>query len=300
MNDTDRTNPHDLVGRAAEALRRTEVPPGPPERLVASTVEALKALELKALESRTTSHPPAVVRPNRRRETMFRFARYGSLTAAAGLLAGFLAVTLPAGREAAAFERVQATVSKAKSVRFVNIQRISVSGALPVTFSAKGDKLRMDFLGGATIVTDLSEGRGLQLDPQRKEAKTLKSSGAPVAGADIVEDLRRVKPGDVRPLGEQEIDGRKVEVFALPKLNVFGLDKAESVTLYADPTTSLPVRIEVVAQKAGEPVGPGGRPSNGMALTFEKFEWDAPLPDELFSLDVPAGYTVVEEKPGKP
>lgn len=117
-----------------------------------------------------------------------------------------------------------------------------------------------------------------------------------MARADFAADLRRVKPDEVKPLGRQELAGRPVDVYALPGMKAFGMDHAEAVTLYADPETDLPVRIEVVVNKGGEPVGPEGRPATAVTLIFEEFEWNAPLADGLFSLDVPAGYTVVEGK----
>lgn len=290
MTDTDRTNSDDVVGRAADALRRTPVPPGPAAALIASTIEALASSEAQ----RTVS-PPGVARPNRRRELMFRMARYGGFTAAAGLLLAFLAVTLST-REAAAFAEVLENVKDAETVTFTNLQQIGTQPALPVKWSVKADKYRMEFPGGMAVVADLGAKRGLQLDPARKEAQVL-TAHADAGTGNIVEDLRKVKPEDVEPAGEQQHEGRTVRVYRSNKVVLLGMKGAET-TLLVDPETDLPVRIVVIAQKAGEPIGDTGKTASGVTLTFEDFDWNAPLADALFSLDVPPGYTTVEKPAG--
>ena len=77
----------------------------------------------------------------------------------------------------------------------------------------------------------------------------------------------------VKQLGRRTIDGREA----------LGLEVSEAntqLTIWADPQTALPVRIEV---------------RQGQSFTILKnIEFDVPVEDSLLSLDVPAGYTLHE------
>jgi hypothetical protein len=74
----------------------------------------------------------------------------------------------------------------------------------------------------------------------------------------------------VEELGEQEIAGQKLIGFRATH------PKAE-IIIWADPQTALPVRIEQI----------GGQ----MKLICKNLVFDVPLDEELFSMDVPEGYT---------
>ncbi len=88
----------------------------------------------------------------------------------------------------------------------------------------------------------------------------------------VREIIRQLQEGQVEELGEQVIDGQKVVVF-------IGRGQNEQVTIWADPQTAHPIRIE--AQIGQE-----------FSFTMKNFEFDADVDESLVSMDVPEGYTL--------
>jgi len=92
---------------------------------------------------------------------------------------------------------------------------------------------------------------------------------------------------------DTQIDGRTVDVYRLRTLDktlwisdVIGqLGKNDSLLSYVDRQTQLPVRVEA---KWGE---------TGRWIIWKDFDWNKPLDPDLFRLDIPDGYTVLEKDP---
>ena len=84
--------------------------------------------------------------------------------------------------------------------------------------------------------------------------------------------IHQLQDGQVEELGEQVIDGQKVVVFV-------GRGQNEQVTIWADPQTAHPIRIEA---KIGQE----------FSFTMKNFEFDADMDESLVSMDVPEGYTL--------
>jgi hypothetical protein len=124
-------------------------------------------------------------------------------------------------------------------------------------------------------VCDLSrQNRFIMLKPQTKWAFTADSHG----NADrlltydgLKQDFR---DGTEEDLGEVKIDGRKTICFRITKDD-------KTITVWADPDTAMPVRIEQTAD--------GGRGK----LTLSHIAFDVPLKDELFDMTPPPDYVVV-------
>jgi len=83
--------------------------------------------------------------------------------------------------------------------------------------------------------------------------------------------IRQLQEGQVRELGEQTIDGQKTVVFV-------GKGHNEQVTIWADPKTAHPIRIEA---KIGQE----------FSFVMKSFEFDTAVDESLMSMDVPEGYT---------
>jgi len=145
----------------------------------------------------------------------------------------------------------------------------------------RGSRIRrtLSNMEGIVAIIDLQEGRILQLTLEKKEAAyiDLKDwSSIP----NYMERLRNVITGlqehpefAVEELGEQEIAGQRLIGFRAMH------PKAE-ITIWADPETALPVRIEST----------GGQ----MKLITKNLKFDVPMDESLFSMDVPEGYTQQE------
>ena len=115
----------------------------------------------------------------------------------------------------------------------------------------------------------------LREDSLRKSAKLAKDPPA-----DVFETVRRlVREGSsgtgdkAERLGKKEIDGRQGVGF---RINANGMD----MTLWADPETAWPIRIEIVMEML-----------DGARLVMNNFRYDVDLDPSLFSLEPPAGYS---------
>jgi hypothetical protein len=130
---------------------------------------------------------------------------------------------------------------------------------------------------GVVAIIDMKSGRILQLTPEKKEAAYIDLKDWP-SMPNYMESLRNVitrlqeSPDfEVEELGIRQINGRNLIGFQAehPKT---------SITIWADPQTALPVRIEHVTGQ--------------MHIVCRDLQFDAPMAEELFSMDPPEGYTV--------
>jgi len=146
----------------------------------------------------------------------------------------------------------------------------------------KGSRIRRTVSDRNDVaIIDLDEGRLLALDPQSGSAAYVDIRGPIQEGTrsylglvrEIVTRLSDRPDLPVQNLGRQEIDGRAALGFQVSEENT-------QLTIWADPQTGLPTRIEVL---------------QGQSFTILKnIEFDVPVDDSLISMDVPAGYTLHE------
>ncbi len=129
-------------------------------------------------------------------------------------------------------------------------------------------------------IIDLETSRILTLSEEKKEAQYMSLEGLPSI-PNYMDRLKNVllmldKSPDfvVEDLGVQQVDGRELVGFLAKH------PRAE-ITLWADPETGLPVRIE---QNEGQ-----------MRVICKNMQFDVPMDEALFSMDVPEGYTVKRE-----
>ncbi len=152
--------------------------------------------------------------------------------------------------------------------------------------------------GSKTVtITDRGQGKRLTLYPKTKEAKIhtlVKRSEGSSRGRDIdplaslfsmvlhgaLEDHPSI---GVDALGEEEIDGRRVVGFRVT------LSEPASVqTLWGDPETGLPVRIDITT----------ALPPSAKA-TVSDFEVNVDMDESLFSVEPPVGYEIIEDPDDK-
>ncbi len=143
-------------------------------------------------------------------------------------------------------------------------------------------------------ISDLEKRKTLTLFPDQKQATVTTMTNIPkettsknwfaemrslLADAQVKPDIKR------EPLGEKEIDGHRVVGY---RVSGSGLGDrgppGTTMTLWGDPKTGLPVRIEVDAPNS----------SMGMKyrVTMSAFVFNADLGESLFSVEPPAGYTI--------
>jgi len=134
------------------------------------------------------------------------------------------------------------------------------------------------------VIQDLSQGKRLSLEPASKTATVYTSTSnrkdkTPEYDAFVFlrlfQHVAEDKPGiENEPLGEKEIDGRKVVGFHISS-------QPHDLFLWGDPKTGLPVRLEMTSGIEGN-----------VKATFSDFVFNVDMDESLFSLEPPAGYTV--------
>jgi len=126
-------------------------------------------------------------------------------------------------------------------------------------------------------IIDLQTGRILQLSPKEKEAAYIDLKDWPSI-PNYMDRLRNVitKLQDsphfvIKELGIQEYNGQRLIGFRASHPKV-------EITIWADPETALPVRIEQI--------------SGQMQVICKDLQFDVPMDESLFSMDVPEGYSL--------
>jgi outer membrane lipoprotein-sorting protein len=138
-------------------------------------------------------------------------------------------------------------------------------------------------------ILDSSQGKQLCLFPATKQATILTLSNGrqgndskgsdPLAGfRSLLLDARNNPNIKREPLGEKEIDGRRVVGFHI-------VSEAGAINLWGDPKTGMPVRLEITMGMDGNMKG-----------TMSDFELNVKMDESLFSIEPPPGYTIENQK----
>jgi outer membrane lipoprotein-sorting protein len=276
MNDRMGRNERDVLDRATAALRDARISDGPSLQLTASTVEALQ-----------TSNPaPSVIRRIQRRKLMFRVARYGAAAAAVILVVMAGAFWLLDRTASTTFADMVENVKRAKSVSFVAHQKFAIE--LETKVFIQGNLIRCEIPDALVLIADLNQRKVLELDPYRKVARWIDKKDRPDIEElkDPIEQLRNLKEDakdHAKSLGDEEVGGRKCHVYQIKGLAKSSWIGGDQFTLWVDVKTGLPVKIHADDEHT--------------SLTFEDFKWDEPLKTDLFSLEIPKGYTLEELTP---
>jgi outer membrane lipoprotein-sorting protein len=223
---------------------------------------------------------------SRRRVILKRFTAAAAVLLA---LSGLVAWLVPWTSEVrAGFAEVQAAVQSARSVTCRQTTRIKGETGETIRLSIVGNgMLRADQAEGGYTVTDSANHRALLVDPKKHEVTLMQ--GANVPDVNLYELIRNL-PADTSAvrLPEKKIDGKKALGFVV-KVQGYPL------TVWADPKTKLPVRME--AQEKDDT-------GNTVEVVVDEFVFDKELDPKLFSFEPPAGYKLkavgVAEFPAAP
>lgn len=142
--------------------------------------------------------------------------------------------------------------------------------------------VRVTAPGGYVSVMDAVQGKGLSIIPQMRQFVETDFSNLPddpgqnqLSG---IERLRSLPDRADEELGEREIDGRAVQGFRVTEEGI-------TYTVWIDPKTRELVEIETEIVNAP-----------GMSSIITDIRFNVELPDELFSITPPDGYTRQEEQ----
>jgi hypothetical protein len=208
---------------------------------------------------------------------------------------GGVAVWFHGGGTTFAFADFVKPILEAKNARFKITSEGEVNGrvikataqvmVLGVSRQRQDVESEMPGKSKMVMIFDNDKGKILTLEPMTKKAMLLTMTNMPKGKMSMDKDpfgwLRlllsdaRDKPDFKRePLGEKEIDGRRVVGF---RVNTNG----GVVSLWGDPKTGLPVRAEITMTMF-----------NNAKTTLSDFQFNVEMDESLFSLEPPAGYTL--------
>jgi hypothetical protein len=180
---------------------------------------------------------------------------------------------------------------KAKTARYDTI--VTVEGQPPLKM--KGFYLEPTHMreenDGYVNISDWAARKRIGLDSKTKRATVFNLKNLPdemkngMQEGNWFEGMRQMlraattdPKAKVISLGEKQLDGRKVVGFRFES-------PGTPMTLWADPVTQLPVRIESTV---------AGPPKTEVVMT--NFEFNIELDKSLFSVEIPDGYTVTDVK----
>jgi RNA polymerase sigma-70 factor (ECF subfamily) len=152
-------------------------------------------------------------------------------------------------------------------------------GSKPVTHQAVRDSRIRSRVAGTKAVTivDLEKGRMLVLTEENMEARYVDLNGS-TSFQNYMEDMKNIflrledNPDfNVEDLGRKQLDGKEITGF-------FASHPGLDITTWADVDTGFPVRIECNI--------------GTLQLIPKNMEFDLPMEEEMFSMEVPPGYTV--------
>lgn len=185
------------------------------------------------------------------------------------------------------------SIVKAKTVKYKMTLEIKGPTALTTTseemvLDATRSRREMEMPGKlrSVVITDLGQGKSLDLCPATKQATVLEYSNTENARNDpalwirLLQIARDSKNKNVQrePLVEKEIAGRQVVGFRIRQ------DRCV-MDLWGDPQNDLPILVEMTMGEGGD-----------RKATFSDFVFNVDMDESLFSVEPPAGYTVRKEK----
>lgn len=275
---------HDLLDRAVDAVLRdpipAELPPDQAAQLVAVVRQAADRPYQITLIERIKSMKPRT-----------------QIAVAATVLIVFLGLMswlAPGGGLAVAFADVAEALNNVHSATW---KTASVTkGPKNETETVQGigmfltpchERMERTTRGATEVgIFDGQEDKALILVPTKKTAVVMSLKNLPPKNPlgrrfqdlrEFVTKAQNGKEGNVERLGNETIDGRRTEGFRIKRT---GLE----VTVWADPKTSLPIRVEEIAKDAA-----GG---TEIRTVLTDFQVGIKLDESLFSLDAPPGYSV--------
>jgi len=208
------------------------------------------------------------------RSRITKFAAAAAIIVAALLVVHFIGNPLGSN---VTFAQVIQPILNAQTAVFDIIVGNEEDGGPVIHDMVMGSRIRRTLSNAPDVVSiiDLGSGKILVLIAPTKEAVYIDLKGLPSI-PNYMERLRNVIAGlqehpqfKVEKLGERDIAGQRLIGFRAKH------PKAE-ITIWADPETALPVRIE---QNEGQ-----------MNVICKNIQFDLAMEESLFSMDVPEGY----------
>jgi outer membrane lipoprotein-sorting protein len=215
----------------------------------------------------------------------WRIIMKSNITKFAAAAVIIIAVTLGVfhfGSGSVTWAKVIAPILKARTVSFdVTIGTQANSPVIHDMIMGSRIRRTISNMTGINMIIDLEQMKMLTLVDANKSAVLVKLDNLSSAQGNLksyIEHLRNAISGlqnkpdfKVESLGLQKFNGQNYLVFVATSAN-------DMITIWADPQTALPSRIE--------------HKTPNMQVVCDNVQFDIPLDESLFSMDIPEGYTV--------
>jgi outer membrane lipoprotein-sorting protein len=283
MKKREEFHPDDLLDRAIEAvLRDSTSDPVSPDQMA----------ELVTKVKRAAEKPSPITFLERLKNMKLT---YKIAMGCAVLLAFVCLITwlVPGGGQAVAFADVvealnnihSATWKTTSSAKILNNQ-VSITINQNCMFLAPShERTEINVQDHKEImIQDGEKGKFLSLNPETKTALVVEYKNQPAGGISgqtflglrsLAEQAKSGKSGTVEKLGIETIEGRNAEGFRMEVGSI-------KVTIWADPKTLLPIRVEESTSALGSDI----------FIMMNDFQTEVKLDESLFSIEVPPGYTL--------
>lgn len=272
---------HDeLLDRAVDAVLRDPIPGQLPPERVAQLVAVVRQAALEP-------YPITLIERIKNMKLTTRIAVAATILIA---MLGLLSWLVPGGGPALAFADVVEALNGIHTATWktTDVVKRPQSEAEMTTsvgmFMAPAHE-RMERTGGGVTSIGIYDGqkdKALTLVPAKKLATVMNLKNLPAGNPfgktfvglrETIANAQSGKGEKVERLGIETIDGRRAEAFRLRAGNL-------EIKIWADPKTSLPVRVETFSPGPTE-----------VRIVMTDFQVGVDLDPALFSVDVPAGYT---------
>jgi len=281
MKDHNEFNHDNLLDRAVEAVLH-EPPPGEP------SPERVADLVFHVRHAAEQPYPITLLQRIKNMKPMNRIAVTAAILIAFAGLMSWLAphggVSVAFAQVAEALNRVETATWKSetvvkgpdnKSAAWVTTEMFLAPSHQRSEITVNGNKTSVSIIDG-------EKDKMLTLDSATKTAVVIELKNLPQGNPlgrtfqglrELVASAQSGKAGKVERLGEKVIDGRRADGFRIEM-------GAIEIKLWADPKSLLPIRVEEVV----------ANPEVRIVMT--DFHTGVNLDSSLFSVDVPAGYSV--------
>lgn len=131
---------------------------------------------------------------------------------------------------------------------------------------------------GTRMTWDENSGHMVMVQPLTKTVIVMDMKNLPRQAdqpVDFIERFKKLEGKSAKDLGETRIDGRSAEKFSATQ------DGTEYI-IWADRRTREPIRMDVTVKMMGQTA----------TVSLRDFKFDVAVPENAFSMDIPAGYTV--------
>lgn len=271
-HDLNGNLPEDLLDRSISALRNAPVPDGPGPQATADTLAALRRV---AGEDRIPLNPIGSIGLTQR--TLAMIFAHKKLAASLTFIVGGLAVwSMLSFFSSVSYAQVAEKIRSAHSMSCtasVTLAGMKEPVKMKMYFQEPG-KLRTESDQSVTI-NDQVAGTMLSLVHGSKQAILVKykSYGLP---SDFITELRGMATDSKsEPIEDKQIGAVKAKGFKITK-------EAQKASIWVDPKSGLPLRIEMIAP-------------NNVLVTMDDLRFDPALDATLFSLVPPEGYKTMPQ-----